>query len=303
MKNTLRGLFIIALMWTVLPQANAAKFGLSPGGGEIGAGCNKAINIIVDTEGVNSLAADAFLKYNPNEITIVDASPGLGGTQIGLGNAYEAYPGNQVSNGIIRLTGFNKSGYFNGRAVMGVITIQPRKGVETASISFDFNPGSSTDSNIANEESKDVLGSASGASFKIVEGSCGKQEEPAPVKPAAPVEAVPAEQPTQTEKVSCEEELMECQNALIALENYYKKLGEDEFLIQGHPVLRSAAAERRQDQLILFLLIVLALSLFLNLDMLTRPENHIISRLPFYGKNKPAKHSFKKRKVGRKRKK
>lgn len=279
--------------------AQAATLSLSPAGGELVQGCEYKTSIIVDTQGDSSLAADAFLNYNPSEIEIIDQNPGLGGIQLGTGHTYEAYPGNQVSNGIIRLTGFNKSGSFSGRGVLATIKFKPKQNINAASIVFDFSPGRSTDSNVADLESKDVLSSVSNARFTFKKGSC---ERSAP-KPKVIEEITPEviEEIDETEM-----KLKECEETLKTLENFYKfeaNEGKGEFLCPGESVLRPAAQERAQGNLLLFLLILLALSLLLNLDMLLRPENHIVSKIPIYNRPKKVKSHFKTKRVKRTRKK
>lgn len=175
MKKTIKTLLITALF--LIPfQANAAKMALSPGNGEFRIGCTNRVNIIVNTEGENTMAADAFLRYNPKEIEILDMNPAVGGIQIKPNGIYESYPGNITSNGRIKMTAFNRVGYFNGRGTLGSIVFKSKPGVEKTSISFEFSPGSSTDSNVANAEALDVLNAAYGGSYTFVPGSCGSDK-------------------------------------------------------------------------------------------------------------------------------
>lgn len=172
-------LLITALSLLTFPQISfGAQMALSPGGGELIAGCPTRINVVINTEGVNSRAADAFLSYNPEEIEVIDQLPQIGGIQLKPGSVYESYPGNQVNNGSIRLTAFNRIGFFNGRGNLASFVIKSKPNVEKTTIGFNFSPGRTTDSNIANEESKDVLSGAYGANFSFKKGSCGSDKTP-----------------------------------------------------------------------------------------------------------------------------
>ncbi len=280
MKNFLKIIGLLALF--ILPiQVNAATLGLSPGSAEWTTGCTNTLSIVIDTEGVNSLAADAFLRYNPNEIEIIDQNGGIGGVQLGIGSVYESYPGNIVSNGIIRLTGFNRSGFFNGRGILGNIKVRGKPGVNSSTISFQFSPGSSVDSNVADQNSSDALRSVSNATIFFKPGKCPVITPP-PKKPPKPSEA---------DKLN--EELDKCRDKLIVLENYYRTEQQEitTILCQGEE-LKPAAPSGIPRSLLLLLLIILALSLLLNIDMLVRPENHIVSQLPFGKRTKSTKAKF-----------
>lgn len=274
MKNFLKTMGLLAILLLPL-NAKAATLGLSPGSAELISGCADTISIVIDTEGVNSLATDAFLKYNSNEIEIIDQNTGIPGIQLGIGNAYESYPGNIVSNGTIRLTGFNRSGFFNGRAVLGKIGVKGKPGVTSSVIAFQFSPGNSVDSNVADANSKDVLTSVSNARLTFVPGKC----------PAPPP---PTEKPVKMSEIDLlQEQLTDCQEKLNSLENYYK-IGQQEAtaaLCQGEG-LKSAAPEETSRSFLLMLLILLLFSLLLNLDLLLNDGNTFIAHLPWGNKKK-----------------
>lgn len=174
----IKNLIIAVAFFLMTPHTFAAKMALSPNGGELISGCQHRINIVINTEGVNSRAADAFLSYNPAEIDIIDQLANIGGTQLRPGSVYESYPGNQVNNGVIRLTAFNRIGFFNGRGNLASFVIQGKPGIEQTTINFNYSPGQSTDSNVANAESVDVLNGAYGATFHFKKGSCGSDKTP-----------------------------------------------------------------------------------------------------------------------------
>lgn len=288
-KAWLKGLLITGFVILFNSSAHAASLGLSPGSADLISGCTYTASIVIDTEGINTLATDAFLTYNSSEIEIVDQNLSIPGTQIGIGHTYETYPGNIVSSNLIRLTGFNRTGFFNGRGVLGRIKFRGKPGVTSSVIGFQFSPGSSIDSNIANQDSADILNSVAGAVFTFKTGKC-----PVPAPPKVPKE------PSELEQLR--QELEECHSALITLEDYYKD-GKDEtgeYLCES---VRPAAPSGPPTGLLLLLLILLALSLLLNIDMLVRPDNHIVSQLPFGKQSKVKKAKFRKHRIREKRRK
>jgi len=176
----------MALILLAPLPAHAAKMALSPASGDFKIGCATAANIIVNTEGQNSMAADAFLRYSPDEIEIVDQMGSVGGTQLRPGSVYESYPGNIVSNGVIRLTAFNREGFYNGRGILGSIVFKAKPGVASSTISFDYSPGRTTDSNVADVASNDMLNGAYGATYTFKAGKCGGDSTPPTVDEIKP---------------------------------------------------------------------------------------------------------------------
>lgn len=78
--------------------------------------------IRIHTNNTNTISANVIIYYNKNYLEVQDALPNSG-VQISPGTLYQSYPlsGNTVdiTNGIIRLTGFNTSGYYNSGASEG----------------------------------------------------------------------------------------------------------------------------------------------------------------------------------------
>lgn len=188
MKNKLiRGFLILVLTFLFhSPSAHAAKMALSPGNAEFKAGCLNVVNLIINTEGSDSMAADAFLRYNPNEIEIVDQMPDIPGIQLRIGSVYESYPGNITSSGSIRLTAFNRAGFFNGRGVLASIAFRSKPDISQSTINFSFSPGSSTDSNVADPNATDILNGVYGGTYSFKPGRCTTDTSPPTVEEKVP---------------------------------------------------------------------------------------------------------------------
>ena len=187
MKNLIKNLWFAGLLFLLFSTpAHAAKMALSPGSAEFRSGCVNVLNVVLNTEGENTVAVDAFLRYNPAEIEILDQLSGVLGVQIRPGSLYQSYPGNIVSNGLIRLTAFNQSGFFNGRGILASIVFKSKPGVESASLGFDFSPGLSTDSNVASSEASDLLNATYGGSYTFKPGPCKADTSPPWVEERSP---------------------------------------------------------------------------------------------------------------------
>jgi hypothetical protein len=156
----------------------AARFFLSPSTSELYSGCESAVNIMIDTEGAESTAADAIIDYNPAEIEIVDQNLSVPGIQVRTGTVYEFYPGNKAESGRIYLTGGSiMSNYKTGGSpeIYGSIILKNKPGVVSSSLNFYYLGSSTVDSNISDPSGAvDLLNSVAGASFTFVDrGYCG----------------------------------------------------------------------------------------------------------------------------------
>ncbi len=78
--------------------------------------------IRIHTNNTNTISSNVIIYYDKNYLEVQDALPDAG-VQISPGTLYQSYPlsGNTVDtvNGIIRLTGFNTTGYYNSGASEG----------------------------------------------------------------------------------------------------------------------------------------------------------------------------------------
>ncbi|MBD3330357.1 hypothetical protein GF354_02395, partial [Candidatus Peregrinibacteria bacterium] len=178
--------FTVILMAFASLEASAARFYLSPASGSYTSGCETAVNIVIDTEGQNSKGADAILNYNPAEIEIIDQDADMPGVQIKAGSKsiFEIYPYNSVntSTGKIYLAGasmFSSYKTAGSGDVYGTIIFKSKTGVSSSNISFDFSPGSTTDSNISAVDSSDLLTGVANGNYSFAAGqSCVEDTKP-----------------------------------------------------------------------------------------------------------------------------
>jgi len=153
-------------------QANAASFYLWPSEKTINPGSVATVYAGINTQGESVNAADMFLTYNPAEIEI---------TSVRGSSAFESYLAPQYGNGSIRLTAYSVGSSLNGTGTFASISFKSKTGVTSASINYVFSFGSTTDSNIANLSSSDVLSSASGGYYtfeKMEAATVPKDKQP-----------------------------------------------------------------------------------------------------------------------------
>lgn len=145
------------------PKAHAATFSLSPASGTFKKGCPNTVRAVVNTGGVDSNAADMFLTYDPAKIEV---------TGVSAGNAYQTYLAPSYGGGHVSLTAFSVGSNLNGSATFASIAFKSVGDTESAGIDFVFSPGSTTDSNIADTESNDLLSGVGNGSYTFEEGDC-----------------------------------------------------------------------------------------------------------------------------------
>lgn len=128
---------------------------------EVPQNCEYPLKLMIDPGSNLSNAADVILKYNPNDIEIIDSIQNVSGKQVLPGDAYEYYPstGNQVndSTGTIRLVGVSYDKTLDKKSVFAIIKVKLKSNIANIDIVFD-GIDKTTDSNIAEYNSSlDVL--------------------------------------------------------------------------------------------------------------------------------------------------
>lgn len=180
LKHIIIGLFIQGFIFLNLPTVLAAEFNFSPSTQTFYRECRNRVNLLINPDGDESNAADIEMYYNPSQITIIDSNSSLPGIQIGQGDAYEAYFGNQVDTGagIIRLAGASFVNDLTTQKTFAFIEFQSNPGFGgTTAIEINFDGfGETKDSNIAESgTSEDLLDDVTNGSYSFVLspfGSC-----------------------------------------------------------------------------------------------------------------------------------
>jgi hypothetical protein len=129
---------------TTKAAENTATLALSPLTGEYtySAGTSYTVGIIINSMGKAIDGTDVVISFDPKKAKVLD-------TSVSASNLFENTPTNVVDNaaGKIKFSGLT----FTPKPVAGIIgtfRFQPT-GVGTVTFNFDFSPGVTTDSNIA----------------------------------------------------------------------------------------------------------------------------------------------------------
>jgi len=175
-------IFLFALVNTfffIAPDiTNASTFEFEPAIMEYNQGCSYSVNIIIDTNGVESNSADIIINYDPFKIDILDSNLIKSGLQIQPGTVYDTYFGNQIdtNTGEIRLTGATFSGSFNGRGTFASIKFKSKSSITSADFNINIigtGENISLDSNIVSAiSSNDTLSSVINGKYTFISKSC-----------------------------------------------------------------------------------------------------------------------------------
>ncbi len=168
MKKTL---FIttLLLMLFLIKTAVAATLSLSPNSGSYPTDQVFTVNVLLDTEGQSIDGVDIYyLNYNPNQLEVQDDNDIQPGIQITAGSLIPLTQTNSVDNttGKITFSQITAGGNTfksDGAQILATIHFKVLK-AENTTVSFDFKPEDTRDSNIASK-GIDILTSATNAVY------------------------------------------------------------------------------------------------------------------------------------------
>lgn len=177
MKKIVYKLFSIvtlAVLGLMFPSLSfAATLTLSPASGTFNRGCSYAVDIVLDTGGVQTDGTDAILFYQPAALTA---------TSVTSGTIYADYPGNAIdpATGKITVSGLaSVTQAFSGKGTLATInfSVPQSAALGQTQVTFDYdpnNPQKTTDSNVVERDSiQDVLAPPIGnGAYTIGTGSC-----------------------------------------------------------------------------------------------------------------------------------
>ncbi len=165
------GLVFTTVFMVAPAYASAATLSLSPTTGSHAAESTFEVKILLDTKSVATNGTDAIVRFDPNALQVVDSNASSSGTQIQPGSLYPQTSYNSVDNGAGKITfSGSKSGSspgYNGSGTLATITFQAVKEATDSEVTLDFISGSTTDSNVIDSSSKDVLTAVTDAKFTI----------------------------------------------------------------------------------------------------------------------------------------
>jgi hypothetical protein len=188
MKRVLLGVGMLVAVFAFTKAASAATLTLSPASGTYNANDNFTVNVNLDTTGQAIDGVDLFyLKFNPSILQVVDANGSASGVQITPGSLLPQTLSNTADNstGKITFSQVTTGGTtYTGSGILASITFKAAFN-GTSSLTFDFTPGSTADTNVAGG-GVDKLTSVNSASFTVTGGVVNPNPTPTPVPTPTP---------------------------------------------------------------------------------------------------------------------
>lgn len=176
------GLAVFGLAIAVKPAfASAATLSVSPASGSVAVGETIEVKILLDTAGAASNGVDAKLNFDPSVFQVVDAAPGTSGTQILAGSLFSNTTLNTADNGAgtISFSQANSGGTnYTGSGTLATITFSAVKAASASAVTFKYQSGSTTDSNVSKSDNTDLLGGVTNGSYTVT--AAGSSSTPTP---------------------------------------------------------------------------------------------------------------------------
>lgn len=173
-KSILAGAFLLLL--AQFSAVSASSFYFNPSAQSIPKQCTRRVDIMINTQGEDSNAADIEINYNPAQLEIVDSNANQSGIQLEPGDAYETYFGNIVDNatGVAKLAGGSFIDNFDGVGRFATVQFRSKGATASANFTIKFNSvGDTLDSNIARaSDSLDTLNSVTNANLTFNNNPC-----------------------------------------------------------------------------------------------------------------------------------
>ncbi|KND48701.1 MAG: penicillin-resistant dd-carboxypeptidase-like protein [Parcubacteria bacterium C7867-003] len=181
-------IFTLIFSFSVLVSGvDAATLILTPSSGSVSSGQTISVDIMLDTKGEDIDGVDVYsLNYNPAILEVVDSSSSASGVQITPGSLFPITLTNKVTSGVIQFSQVTSGGTsYKGSGKLATITF---KGIAngTASVTFNFTPGSTSDTNVAGGGS-DKLTSVGSGSYTVSGGNNPPPPPPPVADTTAPV--------------------------------------------------------------------------------------------------------------------
>lgn len=173
-------LFILSTPYSINAQSASGRLYFNPDKAEVSNGSEFTTTIYVDTAGSDAGGTGIILNYNPVFLEAVSITPGI---------IFSDYPLAAIDNesGKVAVSGISGSAdqLFNGNDVFATITWRSKKTGST-DISFTFEPGSTSDSNIAvSFGNGDILSDVNTFTASVVVGSSSVTNTSSSPEPAS----------------------------------------------------------------------------------------------------------------------
>ncbi|MBI4040040.1 hypothetical protein HY389_01655 [Candidatus Daviesbacteria bacterium] len=165
-------LVLPALLGASPAFAAGATLSLSPTSGTFNQGCPFTLTVNLDTGGAQTDGTDAILLFDSSRFSATKVNPGT---------IYSDYPGTNIDNtaGKVTISGLAPVGQtYTGQGIFATVNfnVLPNAPSGAVQVNFDFTPGSTTDSNVAQHGTvQDILSAVNNGSYTVGTGSCAQQ--------------------------------------------------------------------------------------------------------------------------------
>jgi len=142
-------LLLFGLSRTALATNSSISF--SENAISLAEGSQKKVDVVLDPGGAEVIGIDLFIKYDPKYVKVIEVEDL---------KAFSTSPAQSVDNdsGSVEIAFSNDYSVFTTeKKSVAKITFEGRERTESTNVSFDFSPGSSTDSNVVVSEGVDIL--------------------------------------------------------------------------------------------------------------------------------------------------
>ncbi|MBU1082900.1 IPT/TIG domain-containing protein [Patescibacteria group bacterium] len=164
-------------------------------------------SVMANTGGADAVATDSIVTFDTTKLAFVSGTYPASttffpnGSVVGMPSASSANASGRIS--LARAIPAPAPGegpvYTNGSGTIATLTFKPLTGVTSATLSFDFTLGSSTDSNIAGTvANSDILGSVTPATYTFIAGGGGTSDNDPYITTIIPEEG---DEDTETELI------------------------------------------------------------------------------------------------------
>ncbi len=200
MKKLLFGFGLPLILFGFVKFANASTLILSPASGSFTSGQTFTVDINLNTAGAAVDGVDLFyLRYPSNILEVQDSNAGTAGVQIAPGTLFSQTLTNiaDAATGRITFSAVTTGGTtYNGSGKLATITFKA-VGNGTAAVTFDFSPGSTSDTNVAGAGA-DTLTSVTNGSYTVSGVTTPPPPPPTPTPPPTPPTTPPPVTPPPT---------------------------------------------------------------------------------------------------------
>jgi len=130
---------------TISKTSQPVSLFLDPSAAEFPTGKEFQVAIVLSTGQKSAIGADVILKYDPEKLEVLEITPG---------QIFELYPELEIQEEKVLISAISQEGkLFSGQGILAQLVLKGKVPGETK-LKFEFEPGQTTDSNVAIENTQ-----------------------------------------------------------------------------------------------------------------------------------------------------